>query len=74
MEYRRFTAMSVGMAIRTWRKANGLSQARFAKLIGVSQSCVCCWERDDRLPRGNARARLNDICGIDIRIEVRIQS
>jgi DNA-binding XRE family transcriptional regulator len=37
-----------GPALRTWRKAEGLSQHRLAALLGVARDMVSAWERGQR--------------------------
>jgi putative transcriptional regulator len=46
------------LPVRTIREKTGLSQRRFAHLIGVSQRTLENWEQNRRRPRGPARALL----------------
>ncbi len=46
---------------RRVRRRTGLSQAEFARRIGVSGTAVRDWERGKRLPQGAARALLRVI-------------
>lgn len=45
-------------AVREIREKTGLSQARFAMLIGVSKRTLENWEQGRRYPTGPARALL----------------
>ena len=46
------------LEVRTIREQTGLSQARFALLIGVSKRTLENWEQGRRHPTGPARALL----------------
>ncbi|CAM5213683.1 hypothetical protein CDEF62S_00375 [Castellaniella defragrans] len=61
--------------IKSIRKASGMSQAEFAEQIGVTQSAVSQYERDETVPgikqalkivsigrRFKVRVRVEDIC------------
>lgn len=50
-------------ALKTARKAKGLSQAALAKILGVDQSAVCLWECGKTLPRADVAIRLANILG-----------
>jgi putative transcriptional regulator len=46
------------LAVKTIREKTGLSQSRFAALIGVSSRTLENWEQGRRQPTGPARALL----------------
>ena len=46
------------LEVRNVREQTGLSQVRFAKLIGVSKRTLENWEQGRRAPTGPARALL----------------
>jgi len=48
-------ATSTGQAAEV-RQAAGLSQADVAKVLGVTTSAVCRWERGQRTPRADVAA------------------
>ncbi len=54
-EHGRFTNMP---SISTIREKTGLSQARFAQLLGVSVRTLQDWEQGRRIPSGAARTLL----------------
>lgn len=43
--------MSIGKNIKALRESHGLTQAEFAKKIGVSDKTVSAWELEERTPR-----------------------
>lgn len=43
--------MSIGKNIKALRESHGLTQAEFAKKIGVSDKAVSAWELEERTPR-----------------------
>ena len=53
----RFNAASV----KKLRGKFGLSQAEFAKLVGVSSLTVSCWELGKTAPRAGAKAKLAEL-------------
>lgn len=56
--------MSIGENIRLLREANGLTQAEFGRIAGVSDKAVSTWESDLRAPRMGAIQRLSEHFGI----------
>lgn len=47
-----------GEWVRNVREQLGLTQAQFAKRLGVTQTAVAYWENDQRTPQGPARILL----------------
>ena len=50
--------MGSGPTVADVREQTGLSQTRFARLIGVSKRTIENWEQGRRTPSGPARALL----------------
>lgn len=50
-----------GMDVRAVRRVTGLSQAKFAELLGIELSTLRNWEQGRRAPTGPARALLRAI-------------
>lgn len=55
---------SLGARIRAWRHGFGYSQKALAVAVGVEQSTVSMWERDERAPMGPAMKQLVRVLGI----------
>lgn len=51
-------APSDGVDVRAVRAVTGLSQAKFAELLGIELATLCNWEQGRRDPTGPARALL----------------
>lgn len=67
--------MDIGTAIKEIRIKSLLSQADFAKEIGVSFSTVNRWENGKAVPGFKALKKMKDFCaqnGIDFHIEKHI--
>lgn len=43
--------MSFGKIIKELRMNSGLTQAELGQKIGAGKSSVCCWERENYVPR-----------------------
>lgn len=56
--------MSVGKTILEARKARGISQRQFAKMLNVQPSAVNQWESDTTLPRIGKRAEIAQLLNI----------
>ena len=54
-------APSDGVDVRAVRGLTGLSQAKFAQLLGIELATLCNWEQGRRDPTGPARALLRAI-------------
>lgn len=54
-------APSEGVDVRAVRGLTGLSQAKFAELLGIELATLCNWEQGRRDPTGPARALLRAI-------------
>jgi DNA-binding transcriptional regulator YiaG len=52
----------IGRQIKSIRKSTGLSQAEFAKKLGVSQKCVSLWEAGTRTPKASTLSKLQRLC------------
>ena len=55
---------SLGERIRAWRLGFGYSQKSLAVAVGVGQSTVAMWERDEHLPAGPAMKQLVRVLGV----------
>lgn len=66
----RFNAASV----KKLRAKFGLSQAEFAKLVGVSMLTVSCWELGKTSPRAGAKARLAELRSMGKREIARVRA
>lgn len=55
------------MSILSARTKAGLSQAKLAKLVGVSDAAVCQWETGKQMPRAGLLPKIAEIlnCTID---------
>ena len=53
-----------GDKIRNLRKENNLSQAELAKIVGVSDKAVSCWERGEKQPRMGAIEKMVSFFGV----------
>jgi transcriptional regulator with XRE-family HTH domain len=60
------TPAKFGMAIKQWRRDNGLTAARFAERLGVSRPTVWAWESGKNLPRPSMLARLSKEMGLTV--------
>jgi len=47
-------------------KANGLNQAEFARLVGISESALCRWLKGERVPQYPALKRLAAVTGVSV--------
>jgi len=57
----------VGIQIAKGRKSKGLSQARLAELLNVTQQCVHKWEKGETLPDVFTIGKIAEvICNFDI--------
>lgn len=56
--------MSISNNIKYLRQKSGLSQADFAKLLGVSDKAVSTWEKGTREPRMGIIQKLSDMYGV----------
>lgn len=55
---------TLGERIRTWRLRFEYSQRSLAIAVGVGQSTVAMWERDEHLPTGPAMKQLVRVLGV----------
>ena len=58
--------MSFGKAIKTARKAKGMSQLEVAMELDVSPKSVCNWEREVSRPNLKLSQVIKDVCGVDV--------
>lgn len=58
--------MSFGKAIKTARKAKGMSQLELALELGTSQMCVCNWETEKARPNVTYTKIIKDVLGVDV--------
>lgn len=58
--------MSFGKAIRTARKAKGMSQLELAMELDVSPMSVCNWEREVSRPNLKLSQVIKDVLGVDV--------
>lgn len=58
--------MSFGKAIRTARKAKGMSQLELALELGTSQMSVCNWETEKARPNVTYTKIIKDVLGVDV--------
>ena len=56
--------MGIAENIKALREKHGLSQAEFAKLIGVSDKAVSTWEKGTRIPRMGVIQKMADMYGL----------
>ena len=63
IEYNRYMKV-FGERLLELRKEKGLSQAAFAKAIGVSYAVVCYWETDRSEPTAPNIVRIADFFGV----------
>lgn len=49
---------SIGEQIIEYRRENGLSQRKMARILGIDPSTLGRWERDECLPEGKLRIRV----------------
>ena len=56
--------MSIADNIKALRESNGMSQAEFGAIAGVSDKAVSTWENGKKTPRMGAIQRLADHFGI----------
>ncbi len=53
--------MMTPQEIRRIRKAKRLTQEEFGALLGVTKSCVCCWESGKSHPMYDKMVELNKL-------------
>ena len=58
--------MSFGKAIKTARKAKGMSQLDLALELGTSQMSVCNWETEKARPNVKYTKIIKDVLGVDV--------
>ena len=58
MQARNFSAKVVATPIIATRKKTGLTQEKFAEMLGVSKKTLSAWEQGVRKPSGAARTLL----------------
>lgn len=58
--------MSFGKAIKTARKAKGMSQLDLALELGTSQMSVCNWETEKARPNVTYTKMIKDVLGVDV--------
>lgn len=58
--------MSFGKAIKTARKAKGMSQLELALELGTSQMSVCNWETEKARPNVTYTKIIKDVLGVDV--------
>lgn len=56
--------MGIAENIKKLREAHHLSQAEFAKLLGVSDKAVSTWENGTRIPRMGVIQKMADLYGL----------
>lgn len=56
---------SLGGKIRRYKYEHGLSNEKFAKLLGVDEGTVARWEKDERLPLARSMKKIPSILRID---------
>lgn len=56
--------MSIGKNIKALRERSGLSQADFAKMLGVTDKAVSTWENETRIPRMGVIQKIADCYGL----------
>lgn len=61
--------MTIGEQIKNARKAAGLTQGDFSKLLGTSQAVVCLWETDKKMPRKKFREKISSELNISLDIQ-----
>lgn len=54
------------MKIKEYRKASKLTQVQVAEALGVKQTTVCSWEREDAMPRAELLPKLADLFGCTV--------
>lgn len=55
---------SLGERVRAWRYRFGYSQKSLAAMVGVGQSTIAMWERDEHIPMGPAMKQLVRVLGV----------
>ena len=55
-----------GAHLATLRKAAGLSQTEFARLLGVPQSSVAFWETIAKPPRSDVLPKMAEVLGVTV--------
>jgi len=55
---------TIGARIKAKRKERGLSQAALGKILGVSNTAIVYWERDETAPKGKNLFGLANALGV----------
>lgn len=58
--------MKIGHIIKEIRKSNRLTQADFAKKLGVAPTAVSAWERDENLPLMDKLVMISEMFSVPI--------
>lgn len=61
-----YTDCEIGKRIKALRTRRGLTQADFARLVGVSRPTVISWERGVTVPVLYTLKRLSDTLGVTL--------
>lgn len=61
-----YTDCDIGKRIKTIRKRRGLTQADFARMIGVTRPTVISWERGVTVPVLYTLKRLSGVLGVTL--------
>ncbi len=56
-------AQSVGQALKRHREGHGLTQNQLAAILNVDPSTLAKWEREERVPIGEYRQRVDAVLG-----------
>jgi len=61
---------TIGERIADARKRVGMSQAKLAEMLHVTQQCVGKWERGESLPDIHMLGRIGEILGTDAPFDI----
>lgn len=56
--------MTFGEVLKSQREAVGMTQTQLADAVGLKQSDISRWERDERIPRWEMIQRIADALGV----------
>jgi transcriptional regulator with XRE-family HTH domain len=63
------TKGDVGLAVREWRKSEGVTQMQAASAFGVSQAAVCAFEQGEHRFREEVAFKVEEFTGGAIKAE-----
>lgn len=52
--------------LKAWRKGEGLTQAKAAERLGVSQACYCDWENGKKAPTHPHAIKIEGETGVSV--------